>query len=150
MAETHIISALTRKRATLSGEIKHYEKLLKETKTSLSSIDNTIHLFDESYDLRTIKAKRITHNRYFKVGEAKIAILDTLRDSKEPMRTDTLSEVIAFDKGLSSDAGFDDKNFQKTIVSSLANCEQSGLVQNSQIPLKGSLSSSSSNDSLIL
>ena len=75
MAETHVISALTSKRAEVSGEIKHYEKLLKKSKENLQSIDQTIHLFDESYDLRTIKIKRVSKERYFKTGEAKVLYL---------------------------------------------------------------------------
>ena len=52
MAEIHIISALTKKRSEISGEIKHYENLLKQSKLNLQSIDQTINIFDESYDLR--------------------------------------------------------------------------------------------------
>ena len=57
MAETHVLSALTKKRAEVDGEIKYYEKLLKQSKLNLQSLDQTIHIFDENYDLRTIKAK---------------------------------------------------------------------------------------------
>ncbi len=32
MPEAHVISALTKKRAEVSGEIKHYENLLKQSK----------------------------------------------------------------------------------------------------------------------
>jgi len=39
MAETHVLSALTQKRAEVSGEIKHYENLLKKSKLNLQSID---------------------------------------------------------------------------------------------------------------
>lgn len=42
MAETHVISALVKKRSEVSGEIKHYENLLKKAKTDLQSIDQTI------------------------------------------------------------------------------------------------------------
>ncbi|HHD78841.1 MAG TPA: hypothetical protein ENK98_04290 [Epsilonproteobacteria bacterium] len=57
MAETHVVSALVKKRSEVSGEIKHYENLLKKAKTSLQSIDQTIHLFDENYDLRIVSLK---------------------------------------------------------------------------------------------
>jgi len=46
MAESHVISALIKKRSELSGEIEHYEKIIKEYRNNLASIDKTIHIFD--------------------------------------------------------------------------------------------------------
>jgi len=94
MAETHVISALTNKRAEVLREIKHYEKLLKKSKLNLQSIGRTIHIFDENYDLRTIRAKRVSKERYFKTGEAKTMILDVLRTATEPMNTTNISKSI--------------------------------------------------------
>ena len=48
MAESHVISALIKKRSELSGEIEHYEKIIKECKENLTSLDKTIHIFDEA------------------------------------------------------------------------------------------------------
>jgi len=98
MAETHVISALTSKRAEVLGEINHYEKLLKKSKLKLVSIDQTIHIFDDTYDLRTIKPKRMSSERYFKNGEAKTMILDVLRTATEPINTTNISKKIAIDK----------------------------------------------------
>ena len=129
MAETHVISALTSKRAEVSREIKHYEKLLKQSKLNLQSIDQTIHIFDDSYDLRTIKAKRVSSERYFKNGEAKTMILDVLRTATEPMNTTNVSKMIAFDKGISDEEGFDFERFCKVILASLSRCESNGLIE---------------------
>jgi hypothetical protein len=129
MAETHVISALTRKRAEVSGEIKHYEKLLKKSKENLASIDQTIHIFDESYDLRTIRAKRVSSERYFKNGEAKVVILDTLRVASEPMNTTNVSKMIASEKGIDNDEGFDFERFSKVVLASLSRCESGGLIE---------------------
>ena len=52
MAESHVISALIKKRSELSGEIEYYEKIIKEHREDLVSLDKTIHLFDEDYDNR--------------------------------------------------------------------------------------------------
>jgi len=131
MAETHVISALTSKRAEVSGEIKHYEKLLKQSKLNLASIDQTIHLFDDTYDLRTIKAKRVSKERYFKMGEAKVLILDMLRTATMPLGTSAVSKKIAFDKGIDSEEGFDFDRFCKVVFSSLVRCESGGLIERS-------------------
>lgn len=129
MAKTHVISALTSKRAEVSGEIKHYEKLLKQSKQNLQSIDQTIHLFDANYDLRTIKAKRVRKERYFKTGEAKILILDMLRMATEPLSTSDVSKRISFDKGIDNEEDYDFERFCKVVLATLSRCESSGLVE---------------------
>jgi len=129
MAETHVLSALTKKRSEVSGEIKYYEKLLKKSKLNLQSIDQTIHLFDESYDLRTIKAKRVHKERYFRTGEAKVLILDMLRTATEPMSTNNIAKKIAFNRGFDNEEGFDVNHFQKIIFASLERCENNGLIE---------------------
>ena len=129
MAETHVISALTNKRAEVSGEIKYYENLLKKSKLNLQSIDKTIHLFDESYDLRTIKAKRVHKERYFKTGEAKLLILDMLRTTTEPLSTNDISKKIAFNKVIDTKEGFDLERFQKIVFASLKRCENNRLIE---------------------
>ena len=111
MAETHVLSALTEKRTEVSGEIKHYKNLLKKSKLNLQSIDQTIHLFDESYDLCTIKAKRVHKTRYFKTGEAKVLILDMLRTATEPMSTNDISKKMASNKGIDNNEGFNVAHF---------------------------------------
>ena len=129
MAETHVISALTKKRAEVSGEIKHYEKLLKQSKLDLQSIDQTIHIFDDTYDLRTIKAKRVHKERYFKTGEAKMLILDMLRTATEPLSTNEIGKKIAFNRGFDNKEGFDENRFQKMVFASLERCENNRLIE---------------------
>ncbi len=129
MVETHVLSALTKKRAEVSGEIKHYENLLKKSKLNLQSLDQTIHLFDESYDLRTIKAKRMHKERYFKTGEAKILILDTLRTATEPLSTNDIAKKIALNRGLDKKVSFNMARFQKMIFASLERCENNRLIE---------------------
>lgn len=129
MAETHVISALVKKRSEVSGKIKHYENLLKKAKTDLQSIDQTIHLFDESYDLRSIKSKRVHKERYFKTGEAKVMILDMLRTSEDPLSTNNISKQLAFSRGINKKENFDASHFQKVIFASLERCEKNGLIE---------------------
>ena len=129
MAETHVLSALTKKRAEVLGEIKYYEKLLKKSKLNLQSIDHTIHIFDESYDLRTIRAKRVSSERYFKNGEAKTMILDVLRRAIEPISTTEISKSISSKKELDSDKDFDLERFSKVVLASLTRCESSELIE---------------------
>lgn len=129
MAESHVISALIKKRSEVSGEIKHYENLLKKSKLNLQSIDQTIHLFDESYDLRTIKAKRVHRERYFKTGEAKVLILNILRTATDPLSTNNLAQKLALNKGIENNESFDLGRFKKIVFSSLERCEKNELIE---------------------
>ena len=129
MAETHVISALVKKRSEILSEINHYEALIKEHKENLSSVDRTIHIFDDKYDLRTIKSKRVSQERYFKNGEAVVLILDTLRKLNKPTKTDDLSDIIASKKGLVLESDYEKSTFQKAVVASLSRTANNGLVE---------------------
>ena len=59
MAESHIVSALIKKRSELAGEIEYYKKLLDKAKSDLTSIDKTIHIFDDSIALKYSKASSL-------------------------------------------------------------------------------------------
>lgn len=129
MAETHVISALTSKRSEILGEVEHYEALLREHKENLASIDRTIHIFDTSYDLKTIKAKRVSRDRYFKNGETVVLILDALRKSNIPMKTDEICSAIASRKALVLGSEQEKATFQKAIVASLSRTVDNNLVE---------------------
>jgi len=127
MAESHIVSALIKKRSELAGEIEYYKKLLDKAKSDLTSIDKTIHIFDDSIDLRTIKSKRVVKKSYFSSGEATKMVLDVLRTADKPLKTDEISDITASKKSLL----LNDKervNFQKSIIYALNSCEQRGLI----------------------
>lgn len=66
MAESHVMSALVKKRSEILGEIQHCEALIKEYKENLSSLDATIHIFDSNYDLQSIKSKKVQRTRILK------------------------------------------------------------------------------------
>ena len=129
MAESHVISALVSKRGELLGEIEYHEALIKEHKDNLATINKAIHIFDTSYDLRTVKSKRVIKERYFKNGEAVVLILDTLRKLNKPSKTDEISEIIASNKGLSLNSDYEKVTFQKAVVASLSRTVDNGLVE---------------------
>ena len=129
MAETHVISALTKKRAELLGEVQHYEKLLKQSKDNLTHIDNTIKIFDENYNLTSIRPKRVHTERYFKTGESKILILDILRTATEPLSTNEIGAKIASDKGIDKKESYNSEKFYKIVLASLGRCEDSKLIE---------------------
>ena len=100
MAETHVISALTTKRAELRGDIIHYKEMLKIADQQLSTIDQTIKIFSPDYTFGNTKPINKHRNRYFEPGEATKTLLDILRASKKPLLLDNIISEAVMRKNL--------------------------------------------------
>ncbi len=126
MSTNPIISGLFDKKKEILGSIEGYEALIKKARLNLSVLDQTIALFDESY---TKTSTRKMPHRYFETGEAKKFILDVLKSSDVPLKTNEIALRVAETKGISLESEAQQQNFQKTIISSLSTMETSGLVE---------------------
>ncbi len=129
MADTHVISALVKKRAELRGDIIHYKQLIATLDKDLQTIDATIKIFDVDYDISSIKPVIKSRNRFFNKGEAKVLVLEVLKSSNLPISTDKISELIATNKNLSFENKTDKSNFQKSILLALNTCLSNNLVE---------------------
>src|SRR5271156_3713710 len=98
MAETHVISALTAKRAELDGELRQAEKRIIQLCADLESLDNTIRVFDPAavpQNIRPVlKRKPAVHFRH---GEFSRVILGILRQSSGPMTPREIATRIVSD-----------------------------------------------------
>lgn len=126
MSTNPIISGLFNKKQEILGSIESYEALIKKARLNLSVLDQTIALFDESY---TKTSTRKMPHRYFEAGEAKRLILDVLKSSDIPLKTNEIALRVAEKKGIPLDNEAQQQNFQKTIITSLSTIEASGLVE---------------------
>lgn len=80
--DTFVISGLVRKRSELSGQLELLRQQTIQLKGEISTIDNAIHLFDPSYNVKKIKpVRKRTANKFFESGERTRAIVDTLREA---------------------------------------------------------------------
>ena len=129
MADTHVISALVKKRAELRGDIIHYKQLIATLDKDLQTIDATIKIFDVDYDIPSIKPVIKSRNRFFNNGEAKILVLEVLRNSNLSLSTDKISEIIATNRNLAFENKTDKSNFQKSILLALNTCLSNGIVE---------------------
>ena len=129
MADTHIISALVKKRAELRGDIIHYKQLIATLDKDLQTIDATIKIFDVDYDISSIKPVIKSRNRFFNNGEAKVLVLEVLKSNKLPLSTDKISDIIAVNRDLSFENKTDKSNFQKSILLALNTCLSNGIVE---------------------
>lgn len=129
MADSHVISALVKKRAELRGDIIHYKQLIATLDKDLQTIDATIKIFDVDYDISSIKPVIKSRNRFFNNGEAKVLVLEVLKNSTLPISTDKISKIIATNKNLSFENKIDKSNFQKSILLALNTCLSNNLVE---------------------
>ncbi|MGE4457145.1 MAG: hypothetical protein AB7E13_09420 [Arcobacteraceae bacterium] len=138
MSEPHVISALVNKRSELLGDIQYYEKIIKGIKENLASIDKTIHIFDEDYNLSSIKAKNTNNDRYFKTGEATTAILDVLRISGEALTFAEVTDKVIEKRGMVLNER-DVKAVRKSLSVTLNSLLKKGLVSKELMDHKKSL-----------
>ncbi|MFV0563206.1 hypothetical protein [Malaciobacter mytili] len=129
MADTHVISALVKKRAELRGDIIHYKQLIETLNKDLQTIDATIKIFDVDYDISSIKPVIKSRNRFFNNGEAKVLVLEVLKNNSLPIATDKISDIIATNRNLSFENKTDKSNFQKSILLALNTCLSNNLVE---------------------
>ena len=126
MSTNPIISGLFDKKKEILDSIEGYEALIKKARLNLSVLDQTIALFDESY---TKTSTRKMSHRYFETKKKKKLILDVLKSSDVPLKTNEIALRVAETKGISLDNEAQQQNFQKTIIASLSTIEASGLVE---------------------
>ena len=126
MSTNLIISGLFDKKKEILDSIEGYEALIKKARLNLSVLDQTIALFDESYT--KISTRKMPH-RYFETGEAKKLILDVLKSSDVPLKTNEIALRVAEKNGIPLDNEAQQQIFQKTIIASLSTIEASGLVE---------------------
>ena len=126
MAETHVISALTTKRAELAGKIQHYQSEIIKFEDELNYIDGAIKVFDPDYKINSIKSivKRDPNN-WFNNGELPRLTLDILKKEKSPLSTFEMVEKIARLKNLNID-----KSDKKKIQCSLGHILRKYSKQN--------------------
>ena len=130
MADSHIISALSTKRGEILGSIKHYKQLISSLDKDLQNIDATIKIFEPDYKFGSEKVvNKHTRNRFFNNGEAKVLVLEVLKNSEVPILTDKIADIIAIKRNLSFENKTVKSNFQKSILLALNTCLSNNLVE---------------------
>ena len=129
MADSHVISALSTKRGEILGSIKHYKQIISSLDKDLTNIDATIRIFEPDYKFGSEKIVNKHRNKFFNNGEAKVLVLEVLKNSSLPISTDKISEIIATNKNLSFVNKTDKSNFQKSVLFALNTCLSNNLVE---------------------
>ena len=98
MENAHIVSALVSKIARIQDEIESHYKAIKWLEAKASTLKQSLLIFDESFDLRSIKATR-HRNALFKPREIKRLVIDILRQ-RQGVNLNELTALIARSKNL--------------------------------------------------
>ena len=127
MAEPHVISALTKKRAELVGKLKECEKLVKECKKDINAIDHSILIFDNKYPLSSIKSKKTYQHKFFRQGEASRLIFGLLKEHSQ-LTNRKIYTLVAERKEL--DLSTETKRaFSQTVNNILKLLEKQGILE---------------------
>src|SRR4029078_3700425 len=101
MAEPHVITALSRKRAELSVDIERPQHQLQEMIRDLEHLDRTLLLFDPAYEVASIKPKAFrTPADWSKRGEMSRVVLCILRKACEPLSTRDVAMQLIMERAL--------------------------------------------------
>lgn len=101
MAEPHVISALSRKRAELSGDIERMQRELSDKIAALEKLDATLLLFDPSYEIASIKPKAFRPPEdWSKRGEMTRIILGVMRKASEPLTSSDIAAQLIVERAL--------------------------------------------------
>ena len=120
MGETHVISALSNKRAELAGIVSQLERQLGQQQANLAHLDATMRLFDPDIRPNKIRPRQQrARSVWFRPGECLRLIYDELRDAVQPMTTRELAERIMRAKAMPMADDRQRELVQKTILGSL-------------------------------
>lgn len=81
----HVVSALTKRRANLSGQAEVLRAQLARIAADLVHLDAVIRQFDPTHDLAAIRPKRPRGSDVARRGERSRALLAVLREASEPI-----------------------------------------------------------------
>jgi hypothetical protein len=107
MENEHVLSALSRKRAEIAGEVGRLTEIIDGLQRDLVCVDRAICLFDPKADPGTIAPVRKRHRalspRVFRHGDFSRGILGVLRDAKAPMTARDIAVALSAEHGLPTD-----------------------------------------------
>ena len=98
MAETHVVSALLQKRATMAGQIEYAQTTLRQLIIDLDNLDAALRLFEPDIALEEIKPKPFPPRHAAVRGDLSRIVLASLRQSSTPLTAQGIAQHV-FPKG---------------------------------------------------
>lgn len=119
------LHALTRKYAEVAGLIGRAKAEVHRLTTDLAHIEGAIRIFDPTIEIGRIKAKHVPIREPSAQGEVTGIILDTLRESPDPLTPRELTEHLMVRRALP----VDDRDLFNIILKRVRACLRSQRVR---------------------
>lgn len=103
MAEPHVVTALVKKRADISGEIETLHDRIASLVQDLEAIDRSLHVFAPHIETQSIASRFRPPENWSKRGEMTRIVLGILRLAKEPLTTRDVAARLISERGLDPD-----------------------------------------------
>jgi hypothetical protein len=133
----HVLAALVRRRAELSGRMKTVQGELQQMHADLASLDAVIRQLDPEYKLETIRPKYQRAAPGAEFGSISRTVLDVLRRSLAPMAAKDIAAQIIEQRGLNMGDRALARNMAKRVDMALRYQRTNGMVRETEGPGTG-------------
>jgi hypothetical protein len=133
----HVLAALVRRRAELSGRMKAVQGELQQMHADLASLDAVIRQLDPEYKLDTIRPKYQRSASGAESGSMSRTVLDVLRCSLAPMPAKDIAAQIIEQRGLNMGDRALARNMAKRVDMALRYQRTNGMVRETEGPGAG-------------
>jgi hypothetical protein len=135
MAEPPVICALAKKRAQLAGEIEAAQAKLHQMIFDLEHLDQTLSLFDPSYEIASIKPRGFRPPPdWARRGEMTRLIMDILRKAPEPLTSRDVALQLMVERAMDTNDKRLLRLMGKRAGVALKTLRQKGGVRSEQMP----------------
>lgn len=130
MSQSHVVSALTDKRAELLGLIEHHQSSIRRLSINIDQLDATLLLFDADFDFKKAKSKGVrVVNPWFKQGEAPRLLLEILGKANQDLSTVQLTDILMRARDIDATALKERYRLNKLILGALQRMRERGQVK---------------------
>jgi hypothetical protein len=135
MAEPPVICALAKKRAQLAGEIEAAQAKLHQMIFDLEHLDQTLSLFDPSYEIASIKPRGFRPPPdWSRRGEMTRLNMDILRNAPEPLTSRDVALQLMVERAMDTNDKRLLRLMGKRAGVALKTLRQKGGVRSEQMP----------------
>jgi hypothetical protein len=130
MADPHIISALSRKRAEIAGVVADLERQIAGQRALLAHLDATLRIFDPDAKPEAIPPRRVAHTTgRFATGDISGACMTAIRESAAPVSSRDIAQRLMASYGLDAKDSKLRRDVQASVRNALMGYRRRGVLE---------------------